>query len=329
MSKNDPAMQRMKDYYESRSRTFLTRRVPAIIRLDGRSFSNYTKNLEKPFDDGFIEDMNSTAIYLCEGIQGCKAAYVQSDEISLLLTDWDKNKLDKETDGWFNYNVQKMVSISAARAAGKFNQLRLFRAIKFNATQCDYDYDTFLDKYLVRETGALMTGDKYLSPLAEFDSRAFSVPSTDVPNYFYARQRDAVKNSISMVAQSLYSHTELLKKNGSEKQEMIFQKGQNWNDLHWGKKRGRWIVRNTYVNGEIAKVYPTCAYLDADIGKLEFCPKNCREDIKANICRRYMPEPDGREYWETIEIETIRHKWEVVEETPMKLNDSGLYKNWL
>ena len=125
---NCPIMQRMKDNYESRSHTFLTRRTPVIIRLDGKAFHTYTRNLEKPFDEGLIEDMQLTAKYLCENIQGAKCAYVQSDEISILLTDYDK----LDTKAWFDYNVQKMCSISASLATGKFNQLRLYRTFNYD-----------------------------------------------------------------------------------------------------------------------------------------------------------------------------------------------------
>ena len=81
---------RMKDYYENRNRTHLTRRTPVIIRVDGKAFHTLTNSMDKPFDEQFIKMMQDTAIYMAENVQGCKAVYVQSDEISLLLTDYDK-----------------------------------------------------------------------------------------------------------------------------------------------------------------------------------------------------------------------------------------------
>jgi len=234
MSKNCPIMQRMKSNYESRSRTYLTRRTPVIIRLDGKAFHTYTRGLNKPFDEGLIEDMQRTAVFLCENIQGAKCAYVQSDEISILVTDYD----DIRTDAWFDYNVQKMTSISASLATGIFNRLRTI-------------------KHILKDGQEMLT-DKFLEeivsikqPIANFDSRCFNIPREEVSNYFLARQKDAVKNSISMLAQSLYSHSELNKKNGEQQQEMCFQKGHNWNDLHWSKKRGSFIVKNTYRNGTL------------------------------------------------------------------------------
>jgi tRNA(His) guanylyltransferase len=125
MSKNCPIMQRMKENYEVRSRTYLTRRTPVILRIDGKAFHTYTRGLEKPFDSGLVYDMMDTTVYLCSKIQGAKCGYAQSDEISILLTDYD----NLQTSAWFDYEVQKMCSIAASHAATKFNQLRYIREI--------------------------------------------------------------------------------------------------------------------------------------------------------------------------------------------------------
>ena len=114
---------RIKEFYEDRTRICLMRRMITIIRLDGKGFSKYTKKLNKPFDDGFSDDMDATAAFLCANIQGAKFAYTQSDEISIIITGFDTN----ETDAWFDNNIQKMVSIAASMATAKFNQLRMVR----------------------------------------------------------------------------------------------------------------------------------------------------------------------------------------------------------
>ena len=228
MSKNCSIMTRMKSDYENRSKTFLTRRTPVIIRLDGKAFHTYTRGLNKPFDEGLIEDMEATTKFLCENIQGVKLGYCQSDEISLLLTDYET----LDTQAWFDYNVQKMTSISASMATAKFNQLRLQRNI---GSEFDYGNVRYMDSEFLN------------NKLAFFDSRVFNIPKEEVSNYFLARQKDAVKNSIAMLAQSLYSHgtpnSELYKKNQSEMQEMCWQKGHNWNDLNYKKKRGCTIIK--------------------------------------------------------------------------------------
>lgn len=222
MSKNCPIMSRMKSNYENRYRFFLTRRTPVIIRIDGKAFHTYTRNLEKPFDEGLIQDMQQTTLFLCKQIQGAKLGYTQSDEISILITDYDT----LTTEGWFDYNIQKIVSISASLATGIFNNLRLKRRIVNMAVGCGI-YDSDFNNYF----------------LANFDSRCFNIPKEEIVNYFLVRQKDAIKNSVSMLAQSLYSHKQLEGKNSNQLQEMCFEKGCNWNDLDFSKKRGSTIIK--------------------------------------------------------------------------------------
>lgn len=219
---------RQKAFYEVRTRTYLPRRTYTIIRIDGRSFKNYTKGLQRPFDLGLIEDMDNTAIYLCKNIQGAKLGFVQSDEITIVLTDFDS----LNTDAWFDGEVQKMTSISASIATEKFNQLRLMRF--------------FSENNVNNKTKDEVVSDIDKFKRAQFDSRVFTIPSKDeVMNNILWRQQDTVRNSISSVAQSLYSHTELNCKNTNQMQEMCFQKGINWNDFDPKLKRGRLIIKET------------------------------------------------------------------------------------
>ena len=204
---------RMKECYENRTRYSLPRRSYTIIRVDGKAFHTWTKGLTRPFDNGFVEDMNTTAKYLCKNIMGAKLAYVQSDEISVIITDFE----EKTTEAWFDYNLQKMASVSASMATRAFNEARLKR---LGVDEMKW---------------------------AEFDSRIFQIAQrAEVINYLIWRQNDAVRNSISSVAQSLYSHRELMKKNCSDMQELIFQKGINWNDIDPALKRGRLIRKVTF-----------------------------------------------------------------------------------
>jgi tRNA(His) 5'-end guanylyltransferase len=206
---------RMKEQYEDRTRQFLPRRTYTIIRVDGRAFHTYTRHCKRPFDSDLMDDMDGTAIHLCENVSGARFAFVQSDEISLLLTDFENNS----TEAWFNGNVQKMTSVSASLATAQFNQFRL-------------------ERQPIEEL--------FTKAPAYFDSRVFTIPDPiEVCNYFIWRQKDATRNSVQMVARSLYSHKELMHKNSNELQEMIFQKGQNWNDYSVGCKRGR-VIKKTW-----------------------------------------------------------------------------------
>lgn len=206
---------RLKKMYEDRTRFYLPRRTNLIIRIDGKAFHSYTKHCSRPFDDQLMNDMNSTAISLCEEIQGAKLAYVQSDEINIWATDYDK----QDTNAWFDNNIQKITSVSASIATAKFNLLRIN----------DQETGRFHNAY---------------ENLAYFDARTFTIPELyEIANFFKWRSDDASRNSVQMVARSLYSHKELEGKNNTQLQEMIFQKGENWNDLPSFYKRGRYIVK--------------------------------------------------------------------------------------
>ncbi len=115
--RKDPIMTRMKVNYEKRQEHFLLRRVPVIIRLDGEAFHTLTKKFNRLFDENFQTAMKQTGMHLCKKIQGAKCAYVQSDEISVLLTDFDRFK----TEAWFDYEQSKVESISAGMAASYFS----------------------------------------------------------------------------------------------------------------------------------------------------------------------------------------------------------------
>ena len=227
----DELSTRMKEFYENRTRITLPRRTYTIIRIDGKAFHTYTKGLKRPFDEGLMNDMNATAEYLCKNIQGAKFAFVQSDEISILVTDFEL----LTTDAWFDGNIQKIVSVSASMATSKFNQLRWCRY--FNER-----YNNTPDEF-----GWLWVMDAAKLKLAEFDSRTFTIPSkTEVMNYFIWRQIDTVRNSISSAAQSVYSHKELNNKNTDQMQELLFQKGINWNNYTPQQKRGRFITKKEF-----------------------------------------------------------------------------------
>lgn len=117
---------RMKKY-EAVSKNVLMRRTPVIIRVDGRAFHTFTKGFQKPFDEVLMSAMQDTMKYLCENIQGCVLGYTQSDEITLVLTDYKR----LESDAWFDYKVQKMCSIVASMATLEFNRKMKRYAVKY------------------------------------------------------------------------------------------------------------------------------------------------------------------------------------------------------
>ena len=124
---------RMKDFYEQIPKTKLMRRCPVAIRIDGKAFHTYTRNFKRPFDSVFMRAMQETMKYLCENIQGCVLGYTQSDEITLILVDYEKIN----SSAWFDYEVQKLCSVSASMATMRFNQVfaRLVQEVKEEGTE--------------------------------------------------------------------------------------------------------------------------------------------------------------------------------------------------
>jgi tRNA(His) guanylyltransferase len=104
--------ERMKGYEEA-FQTTLPWRMPIIMRLDGRSFHNWTRGSEKPFDSIVKQQLEAVAADVCSEVQGTMFAYAQSDEISLLL----HNYKTLETCPWFGNRTQKMISVAAATAS--------------------------------------------------------------------------------------------------------------------------------------------------------------------------------------------------------------------
>jgi len=217
---NDQLGDRMKKF-EDAYRMHLSPRMPVIIRVDGKAFHTLTRGCEKPFDVTLGVCMDSTATALLDEVQGARFAYVQSDEISLFLCNYNTF----QSQSWFDNNIQKMVSISAAVAATNFT-------LCWGKNEPVY-----------------------------FDSRVFILPENEVVNYFIWRQQDCTRNSIQMVAQSMFSHKELHGKSCGDLQEMMFQKGTNWNEFKAYWKRGR-VVTKQGVDENIPVFSQDRAYIE-------------------------------------------------------------------
>lgn len=206
MSNKDSLGDRMKKY-ELAARSALPIRMPVILRVDGKAFHTYTRGCAKPFDTLLMEAMNQVALTLCEEIQGAQLAYIQSDEISILV----HNYKHFDSDSWFDNQIQKMVSVSAGIASGVMTEQspKVFGKIK----------------------------------RACFDSRVFVLPEAEVNNYFLWRQNDWTRNSLQMLCRAYFSHKELHGKDQADMHEMLHQKHINWADLDAQYRRGRCVNR--------------------------------------------------------------------------------------
>ena len=240
MSNNKDSLGDRMKTYEYVTRTYLTRRMPVIIRLDGKAFHSFTRGLKKPFDEIFVKSMQDTMKYLCENIQGCVLGYTQSDEITLVLIDYQ----DRDSCAWFDNNIQKMVSISASMATMAFNQ---YFAINYYELENDmFEAWNVTDKEM-QYTEALR---KKLH-IAMFDSRVFTLPKEEVVNCLIWRQQDATRNSIQSVGQANFSHKDLHGKNCSDIQDMLMlEKSINWNDYPTHLKRGSCCIKKPFIINE-------------------------------------------------------------------------------
>ena len=261
MPVHDDLGTRMKEY-EKRNQYYLQKRTPVAIRVDGRSFHTFTKGFKRPFDDILMKSMQETAKYMCENIQGAKFAYVQSDEITIILVDYDT----LETDCWFNYRTDKLCSISASMATMAFNRVFVKNVDEWGRlTFPNWDEGGTNEEV---DVDLLKLNDAYQRAIgkgAMFDARCFNIPKEEVTNLIYWRQLDATRNSIQMVGQANFSHKELQNKSCNDIQDMLHeQKGINWNNFPTYQKRGTCVIKEEYYP-EPVKGYENCEVNALDV----------------------------------------------------------------
>lgn len=218
------------DEYRKTSTTRLLPKTPVIVRVDGRNFSSLTKNLHKPFDDVLHGAMVKMATTLARDMCGAQVAYVHSDEVNILLTDW----ANEGTCPWYNNNIQRMVSAAASTATLAFN-------------------DAFAD-YVARMGDAMASGvldhdqelfQNYVNCAyhALFSAEVFNVPPKYVVDYFVWCQQQALNKATLSLAQTHFTPAELLGKKQDEVFEMLAAKGIVFNKLPIAQQRGTYIYR--------------------------------------------------------------------------------------
>jgi tRNA(His) guanylyltransferase len=197
------------------TKQFMIPRIPIVIRLDGKSFHTFTKGLKRPYDERLSQLMVDTTKYVMKQTNPV-FAYTQSDEITLVY--YNENI---ESDIIYGGKLHKLTSIIPGFATAFFNKK--------------------LGEYIPEKKDDMIV----------FDGRVFNTPSLlDAANTVLWREIDATKNSITMASLSVYSHKEIDGKNSSQKQEMLFEKGINWNDYPNFFKKGTYLKRklNTETN---------------------------------------------------------------------------------
>lgn len=198
---------------ETRQRVTLDAHAFTVVRLDGRGFTAFTRGLVKPFDPALTDALLDGARALCVVAQGARLAYVQSDEVSLVLSDLDA----ANAQPWFGGNQQKVVSVCASVLTATFAR-------------------AFVDP----------RGDAYA---ATFDARAFTLlPGDDGPlDYLRWRQADAVRNSISAAAHAVLPHRATVGRPTHELRALLLERGVDWLDYHPFHRRGAFVYPERVV----------------------------------------------------------------------------------
>ena len=208
LEKEESLADRMKRYESKYCSIKLDKSLPIVARLDGKGFSKFTKSLKKPYDERLSKLMIETSIYL-QKETNCNVAYTQSDEITLI---------------WYNTNKNSEVYFNA----------KFFKMLGDLSAMCSVYFNYKLSEYIPEKVNSL----------PRFDCRLFNVPSIEeATNCLLWREKDAVKNSVSMAAQSVFSHNMLIGVNTVDKKEMLLEKGINWNEYPSYFKRGTYIKR--------------------------------------------------------------------------------------
>jgi len=207
--------------YESVSNMVLTPKSPVIVRVDGRSFHNFLRESEKPFDDRVIFAMVGAANEVSKQISGFKLAYVASDEASFYFDDCKSI----ESNAWYGNNLQKIVSVTASLFTGYFNHY-------------------YFSEESVGERG-----------YAVFDARAFVIPEDDLPNYFVWRSQDWHRNSLQMLARHVLPAGDLDGVKTGEIHEKLREKGVIWDVLPEIYRYGTWVTPKS-TNVEDGVVMP-------------------------------------------------------------------------
>lgn len=234
---------RIKEFYENRAKTKLVRRMPVIIRLDGKAFHTYTRGFVKPFDKRMIETMQETTLELCKNIQGCVFGYTQSDEITLILVDYN----DIDVSAWYDYEVQKICSVAASMATLYFNRIFRNKVYDFVSEHAKVinDPNTYGEELSNSVNEILKSYNRAIEMGGMFDARCFNVPISDVCNMVLWRQKDCERNSINSLGQAWFKHKELEGKSTSQVQDMLYKEYDiNWNNLSTVEKRGTAIIKD-------------------------------------------------------------------------------------
>ena len=219
---------RMKSY-ENRYKVLLDYGKPKIVRLDLRAGKTFTKNFDKPFDQFFSNCMVETMKALCSQIPGARLGYTQSDEITILIKDINK---ENQEIGFFNNSLTKITSITASLCTSIFN--KLWAEGVAGLPENSEKFNIYKKRLFA----------------AVFDCRFFELPDEqEILNNFIWRQSDCYVNAVNATARSIFSEKELNGKSVEEKLAMLSSAGVNFSSLSLKFSRGVICLKTPkYIN---------------------------------------------------------------------------------
>lgn len=235
----DELGQRLKIYEAQTTWRHLMPGLPIYARIDGRAFHTFCRGLKKPFCMELVETMQEVTKFLIEETHA-QLGYVQSDEISLCWLDIDKAPFDGK--------LHKLESVLASLATSKFvNYItEKYYEAYFNLKSMEGKEDPHCESwgYKFDCEAWYPLYDKVRKIIPSFDCRVFQLPNEmELANTFVWREIDAVRNSVSMLAQANFSHKELQGKDRKAMITMLEEKDIRWNEMDSDLKRGAYFRR--------------------------------------------------------------------------------------
>lgn len=230
---------RIKEYESQTTQRKLMPGLPIYARIDGRAFHTFCRGLNKPFCYELVETMQEVTKFLIEETNAC-LGYVQSDEISLCWLDMDKAPFDGK--------LFKLQSVLASLATSKFvNYITEKYIITDDFVNGDMDSLLVTSKLNDEYNSWKLLYEKCQKIIPSFDCRVFQLPNEiELANTFIWREMDAVRNSVSMLAQANFSHNQLQNKDRKAMLTMLEEKGIRWNELSSELKQGTYFHRELY-----------------------------------------------------------------------------------
>lgn len=229
-----------KSYYENTPFNFLKRNLPAVILISGEEYQKFTEKFQKPYDSIFLSSMQNTLVYMCSQIPGCIMGYTKEFDMTIIFN----SPSNIETPSWYNFDINKITTLTASMATLKFNKTFEKSAKTYVMSGNNFD-----------ETRKFTAMQGYVSAIEEgalFTSKTFNIQPDQIADYLFLQQKQTIDNAVHEMGLEYFKEAELADKSSSDIQFMVFDKsGINFDSYPSEFKRGTACVKNTIKDGEL------------------------------------------------------------------------------